>query len=167
MASDTPIGQGSIGLSYAPSDSRTRVMLRFALSLVVIGFASGIVLADEPKGPADLIIHHAKVVTVDAKFTVAEAVAVKDGRIVAVGDDDVILKLRGPDTRVIDAQQQTVMPGLYDSHTHPVGAATSELADPLPVLRSLKDVFEYIKKKAAATPEGDWIVVRYEIGRAH
>jgi predicted amidohydrolase YtcJ len=130
-----------------------------SLPLVVVLVSAG--LADEAKGPADLIVHHAKVVTVDAKFTITEAVAVKGGRILAVGGDNEILKLRGPDTRVIDAHQQTVLPGLYDSHTHPVGAATSELAEPLPVLRSLRDVFDYIKKRAKDAPEGDWIVVRY------
>src|SRR4051812_2339524 len=72
---------------------------------------------------ADLIIHHAKVLTVDAKFTIAEAVAVKGDRILAVGEDADILKLRGPKTVVIDAQNRNVLPGLYDSHTHPVGAA--------------------------------------------
>ncbi len=53
------------------------------------------------------------------------------------------------------------MPGLYDSHVHPLDAATSEAAGPLPNLRSLKDVFTYIRKRAAVTPKGEWIVVRY------
>jgi predicted amidohydrolase YtcJ len=117
--------------------------------------------ADEPQGPADLIVHHGKVVTVDAKFRIASAVAVKDGRILAVGDDDDVLKLKGPKTRVIDATGRAVLPGLYDSHVHPLGAALSELRQPLPVLKSLKDVFAYIRQQAAKTPEGDWIVVRY------
>src|SRR5262249_10146714 len=47
------------------------------------------------------------------------------------------------------------------SHVHPLGAATSELAAPLPKLESLRDVEDYIRKQAAATPEGDWIVLRY------
>ena len=56
--------------------------------------------------PADLIVHKAKVVTVDAKFHIAEAVAVKDGRILAVGKNDDVLKWRGPKTRLIDAERQ-------------------------------------------------------------
>jgi predicted amidohydrolase YtcJ len=111
--------------------------------------------------PADLIVHNAKVVTVDAKFTVAPAIAVKNGEILAVGDDETILKRKGPKTLVIDAAGQMVLPGLYDSHVHPVGAALSELKAPLPVLKSLKDVFAYIRKQAETTPAGDWIVVRY------
>ena len=82
------------------------------------------------EGPADLIVHHAQVVTVDEKFTTAEAVAVKDGRIVAVGDDDAVLKWAGPKTRLIDADSHTVLPGLYDSHVHPLDAATSEIDAP-------------------------------------
>jgi predicted amidohydrolase YtcJ len=116
---------------------------------------------EDPKGPADLIVHHAKIVSVDAKFRIFEAIAVKDGRVLALGDDETIFKLSGKKTHVIDADGQTVLPGLYDSHVHPLMAATSELAAPIPYLRSLKDVFTYIKKQAAAKPEGDWIVVRF------
>jgi predicted amidohydrolase YtcJ len=116
---------------------------------------------EDPKGPADLIVHHAKIVSVDAKFRIFEAVAVKDGRVLALGDDDAIFKLAGKKTRTIDADGQTVLPGLYDSHVHPLMAATSELAAPLPNFRSLKQVFAYIKKQAAALAEGDWIVVRF------
>ena len=54
-----------------------------------------------------------------------------------------------------------MLPGLYDSHVHPVSAALSELRAPLPNLKSLPDVFAYIRKQAATTPRGEWIVVRY------
>jgi predicted amidohydrolase YtcJ len=114
-----------------------------------------------PAEPADLIYHHAKVLTVDAKFRIAEAIAVQGDRILAVGSDEEVLRHRGPKTKVVDAQGRTLLPGLYDSHTHPVGAATSELDGALPYLRTLDDVFAYIRKKAADTPEGDWIVLRY------
>jgi len=110
---------------------------------------------------ADLIIHNAKVLTVDAKFSIAEAVAVKDGRITKVGKNADILALKTDKTRVIDAGGKVVMPGLMDSHTHPLGSALSEWKEPLPALRSLDDVFAYIRKKAETTKEGDWIVVRY------
>src|SRR5437868_1635736 len=83
--------------------------------------------------PADLIVHNAKVVTADATFSVAEAVAVRGGRVAAVGTSADVLALRGSNTRVIDAGGKTVLPGLTDSHTHPVGAATSEAREPLPV----------------------------------
>jgi predicted amidohydrolase YtcJ len=111
--------------------------------------------------PADLVVHNAKVVTLDAKSSVAQAVAVRGGRVVAVGTDADILKFKGDGTRVIDAGGRTVMPGLYDSHTHPSGAALSEVGDPIPLLRSIVEVQDYIRKKAATIPEGRWIVIRY------
>jgi predicted amidohydrolase YtcJ len=118
--------------------------------------------ADPPaKGPADLIVHHAKIITVDDQSRIAEAVAVKDGRVLALGEDEDIFKLSGPKTKIIDADGHTVLPGLYDSHVHPVGAALSELHGPLPKLESLADVFAYLRKQAAATPPGDWIVLHY------
>jgi predicted amidohydrolase YtcJ len=116
---------------------------------------------DEEKSFADLIIHHGKVLTVDDNFRIVEAVAVKGDRILALGDDPEILKLKGPRTKLIDAQQRNVLPGLYDSHTHPVGAASSEIVETLPHLQSLADAFAYIRKKTADTPEGQWIVLRY------
>jgi predicted amidohydrolase YtcJ len=113
------------------------------------------------KGPADLVVHHAKVVTVDDKFSLAEALAIKDGRIIAVGEDEAVFKTAGPKTRTLDADGRMVLPGLYDSHVHPLSAALSELTAPLPSLKSLKDVFAYIRKQAETTPPGDWIIVRF------
>jgi predicted amidohydrolase YtcJ len=110
---------------------------------------------------ADLIVHRAKVVTVDASFSMAEALAVRDGKIVAVGTDAEVMKNKGPATKVIDAGGNMVLPGLMDSHVHPVGAAMSEWKEPLPDPRSLQEVFAVIRKRAETTPEGSWIVLRY------
>src|SRR5438128_11096223 len=104
------------------------------------------------KGGADLIIHHGKVLTVDDAFRIVEAVAVQGERILALGASKDILKLKGPNTKLIDAQGRNVLPGLYDSHTHPVGAASSEIVETLPHLRSLEDAFAYIRKKTVDTP---------------
>jgi predicted amidohydrolase YtcJ len=130
----------------------------FAAGLLLL--AAPLALA-QPGAPADLIVHNGKVLTVDPRFTVAEAVAVRGGKVAAVGTSADVLKLKGPKTRVIDARGHTVMPGLYDSHTHPASAAGSEVGDPIPDLRSLEEVFAFIKKRAASTPEGKWIVIRY------
>jgi predicted amidohydrolase YtcJ len=126
--------------------------LRALLLLLSAGCASA-----AGGGPADLIVHHAKVITVDARFSIREALAIKDGRIAAIGDDEEIFRWAGPGTRVIDAEGGAVLPGLYDSHVHLTMAAWSELGGPLPQLVSLKDAFEYIRRKAQTTPEGEWI----------
>jgi predicted amidohydrolase YtcJ len=129
--------------------------------LLLLNLRVEIVADEQPVEPADLILLHGKVLTVDNDFRVVQALAVKGERLVAVGSDKEIARYQGPKTTVLDAGGKTVLPGLYDSHVHPVGAATSELVEPLPELRSLEDVFTYIRKKTKETPEGNWIVLRY------
>src|SRR2546430_798673 len=68
--------------------------------------------------PADLILHHGKIVTVDSQFHVVDAVAIRGDRIVGVGTHSEIAKLAGPNTRQIDLKGKTVLPGLMDSHSH-------------------------------------------------
>src|ERR1044072_8604767 len=85
----------------------------------------------------DLVLHPGKIVTVDGQLTVAQAVAVKSGKIVAVGSDSAILQAeRGPRTEVIDLQGRTVLPGLVDAHVHALEAALSEFRGPIPALDS-------------------------------
>jgi predicted amidohydrolase YtcJ len=127
------------------------------LSLVAAVFLSAapLIAAD-----ADLILHSGKIVTVDSAFSIAEALAVKDGRVVAVGRTaDVLARERGPKTQVIDLKGQTVLPGLTDTHMHPLGAALSEHNTPFAVLRSFADIQSYIRQQAAKTPKGQWIQV--------
>ncbi len=108
---------------------------------------------------ADLILHHGKVVTVDDKFSIREAMAVEKGKILAVGSDEEILKLRGAGTRVLDLEGKTVLPGLIDSHAHPSDASMTEFDHSIPDMETLQDVLNYIKTRAAQLPEGEWIRV--------
>ncbi|MEK7406950.1 MAG: amidohydrolase, partial [Acidobacteriota bacterium] len=128
-------------------------MLRGAfLSLLAAGLAAG---AD-----ADLILHHGKIVTVDAKFSIRQAVAVKNGRITAVGESQAVLAAeRGPRTKLIDLAGRTVLPGLIDSHVHPLEGGLSEFREKLPPLDSYAAIQSYIRTQAAKTPKGEWIVV--------
>lgn len=109
---------------------------------------------------ADLILHNARVVTVDSKFSIREAVAVKGGRITSIGSSkEVLAAERGARTRVLDLRGKMVLPGLIDSHMHPLEAGLSELRRPLPRLDSIGAVQRYIRERAAASPKGEWIVV--------
>jgi len=109
---------------------------------------------------ADLILYHGKIVTVDAGFTVREAIAVRGERIIAVGSaNDVLAAERGARTRVIDLQGRTVLPGLIDSHLHALGAGLSEFRGKLPAFDSFEAIQAYIRREAVRVPKGQWIVV--------
>jgi predicted amidohydrolase YtcJ len=73
-----------------------------------------------PSAGADLIVYHAKITTQTAAQPKASALAVKAGRIYAVGNDDEILALKNANTRLIDADGRRLIPGLEDSHMHPL-----------------------------------------------
>jgi predicted amidohydrolase YtcJ len=134
----------------------------FLFPVIILALNIEIIPADEQGAQtADLVIHNAKVLTVDTNFSVAGAIAVKGDRILAVGSDKAVLKHVGATTKQIDAKGKTVMPGLYDSHTHPTGSAPSENDEEIPYLKSLDDVFSYIRKKTMDLEEGDWITLRF------
>jgi len=81
------------------------------ICVVATVFAAAPAAAQAP----DTILVNGKILTVDAQFPVAEAVAVRDGRILAVGTNDQVKRLIGPSTRAIDLQGKTVVPGFIDS----------------------------------------------------
>src|SRR5947209_6905196 len=79
---------------------------------------------------ADLILHNGKVVTVDKKFSIHQAIAIAGERILLVGSNDDVLKTKGEHTRLLDLGGKTVLPGLIDSHVHPNGACMTEFDHP-------------------------------------
>lgn len=110
--------------------------------------------------PADLIIHNGRILTVDADFSVRQAMAVRGGEIMATGTDAEILRAKGPDTRVVDLRGATVLPGLIDSHVHPIGAAMHEFDHPIPPMESIPQVLDYVRQRARVIPPGGWITIR-------
>lgn len=107
----------------------------------------------------DLIVHHGRIVTVDRAFSVQEAMAIEGNRIVELGSDQDLLKLKGPGTVVIDLQGHTVLPGLIDSHTHPESACMTEFDHAIPEMETIADVLQYIRQRAAALGPGKWVEV--------
>ena len=107
----------------------------------------------------ELILHHGRVVTVDARFRIAEAVAVEAGRIRAVGANAEVLALQGPETRLIDLGGQTLLPGLMDSHVHPAAAMT-EFDHEIPEMHTIADVLAYVRTRVQASQPGDLIALR-------
>jgi predicted amidohydrolase YtcJ len=111
---------------------------------------------------ADLVLRGATVLTVDAADTVAQAVAVRQGTIVAVGADADVAGMIGPDTRVLNLAGKTVVPGFIDAHTHNVHVGEfrysfEQLNTAAELNPCMSDVLEKVRRRAADTPPGTWI----------
>ncbi|HKS99583.1 MAG TPA: amidohydrolase [Rugosimonospora sp.] len=110
----------------------------------------------------DLVFTNGRVLTMDERFWVAEAVAVRRGRIVAVGGTGEVAALAGPGTRTVDLGGRTLLPGINDSHLH--GAAYGLARPPFaldlgyPTVRSIGDIVAAVREAASRTAPGEWIV---------
>jgi predicted amidohydrolase YtcJ len=133
------------------------LILSVFITSELLGCANAVSQSQTPQSP-DLILHHGKIVTVDKPFSIAQAIAVRDGRIVKVGSDADILATKGATTQLIDLAGKTVIPGLIDSHVHP-DAAMTEFDHAVPEMESVEDVLDYVKKRAAALGEGKWVEI--------
>ena len=109
---------------------------------------------------ADIVFVNGKVLTVDQQFSIQEALAIRDGRILSVGKSVDVRKLAGPQTRVIDLQQRTVIPGLIDSHLHGVRAALSFSTEVNWIgSSSLDDALGRMRQAARTMKPGAWLIV--------
>jgi predicted amidohydrolase YtcJ len=108
----------------------------------------------------DLILHNARIYTVDANRSTAEAIAVRGDRIARVGTNADVLALRGPSTRVIDAAGGTIVPGLQDAHGHFTGLGASMQSIDLRGTTSYEQVVSAVRQRAASARPGEWIVGR-------
>ena len=130
------------------------VMARYALLLALLAVTAWSCSPD-PAEPADLVALGGTVLTVDADFTVAEALAVRDGRILAVGSDTDIQALVGPDTQVLEIAGKTVVPGLADNHLH--GAGGGDGVD-LSRIRTMDELLGAITERAEVSGPGELVV---------
>jgi predicted amidohydrolase YtcJ len=110
--------------------------------------------------PADLVLKHANVYTVDEHNPHAQAIAVQGDRIVFVGSDTAVQRYVGPKTRVVDVQGATVVPGMTDSHYHFMGVGARELSFNLEGTKSLADLLARLRERVAAAKPGEWVVGR-------
>jgi predicted amidohydrolase YtcJ len=108
----------------------------------------------------DLILHNALITTLDSANPQAKAVAIQNGRFIAVGADSEVLKSRGPQTRVIDAARRRLIPGLNDSHLHLIrGGLNYNLELRWDGVPSLADALRMLKEQAKRTPPPQWVRV--------
>lgn len=108
--------------------------------------------------PADTIVRNGKIITVDAAFTIAQAVAIAGNRIIAVGPDDAMVAHQSAATRVIDLEGKAVVPGLIDGHAHMDREALRNVFPSLGRVRSIGDIQERIAELARGKQPGEWIV---------
>lgn len=124
----------------------------------VLALASLAAFSAPPQSPADLVLINGKIITVDPGDRVAEAVAVRGGRIVAVGTNAEVQALAGGRTQVVDLHGRTATPGLIDIHVHFTAAAslyTVELGDP--AITKIGDVLERVRADVARRKPGEWV----------
>ena len=119
---------------------RCQLFLGVSIVGLILGFASA---SDKPY--ADIIFWNGKIITVDQNFSLAEAIAIRNGEILAVGKNKDIFYLRDDSTRVIDLKGHAVIPGLIEGHAHPIDASQSERFEKIPDLHSITELLEWIK----------------------
>jgi len=133
-----------------------RVALGVVLALSFSLLLCGDVAKAQQAASADLILLNGKIITMDAKDSVVQAIAIHDGKILAVGTNESIRELASPKARVLDLRGLTVTPGLIDSHCH--FDETAVLYDLiLSDVKDISEVIELVRKKAAQLKPGDWI----------
>ena len=113
------------------------------------------------RGPADMVILNGKIITVDDRFSIVNAVAIRNGRVLAIGSPEHVSDFIDGDTYILDLAGKTMLPGIIDSHIHL--AVWSTTRPPLsldlsyPNVRSITDVVTLVKGRAAELPKGEWI----------
>jgi predicted amidohydrolase YtcJ len=133
---------------------------RIVTPLALLFAIAGLLCAQRPA--PDLILSNGKIITVDERFRIAQAVAIQGDRIVAVGTNQEIAQLAGTNTRRIDLMGRAVMPGLIDNHMHLLRAATTWLRElRFDGVDSRKQAIGLLRARVKAAGAGEWV---YNIG---
>jgi predicted amidohydrolase YtcJ len=127
--------------------------------LTTVGILTGLPSIEASTPTADLVLTNGKIITVDSKDSIAEAVVVKHGKILEVGSKEMALQYVGSGTKVVDLKGKATTPGLIDSHAHlPMfGQRENGWFVKLHGLQSKEEIMEKLVQKARKTPKGEWI----------
>ena len=106
----------------------------------------------------DKILVNGHIITVDKNFRIAEAIAIRDGRFIAIGSNKAIQSLADPNVEVIDLKGRTVVPGFIDGHAHMDREGLKFILPSLDGVRSIDDILEVIKQEVKNKKPGEWIV---------
>jgi predicted amidohydrolase YtcJ len=137
---------------------RRRRIATLIVSVVLVGSFPGHLVGQA--APADIVLFNGKIITVDANDRIAAAVAIRDGRIVAVGTDAEVRSHVGPATEQIDLAGRAVTPGLLDAHVHFQNGGVQRLFVldvSFPTVKSIEDVGRAVRTQAAKLADGAWV----------
>lgn len=138
--------------------TKTKRSVFLVILAALFPFCAGCSPEQPARKVADSIYYNGKIVTVDSASSIFEAVAVRGNRFLAVGTNEEINRLAGPQSRKVDLEGRTVIPGLIEAHAHPERASLSELDGPLPNPRTVEECLGWIREQAGIKPEGEWII---------
>ena len=137
-------------------------MIRRRKLVLVLAIAGAIAQIKAQQPAPDLILTNGKIITVDERFSIGQAVAIRDGRFVAVGTNQGVTALAGPRTRRIDLRGRAVIPGLIDNHMHLLRAATTWLREVrFDGIESRKQAVEMLRVRVKSAGPGEWV---YNLG---
>lgn len=104
------------------------------------------------------IYFNGKILTIDRKSSVQQAMCVEGDKFLSVGTNENVLKIANENTQKVDLFGKTVIPGINEGHAHPLMAGLSEMIEKIPNPRTIRELLEWIKFKASETPSGSWII---------
>jgi predicted amidohydrolase YtcJ len=129
----------------------------FTIFLLFIGVLGISGCKQQKAAPADMVLIHGKIYTVNPKEPWAQAMAVREGKILAVGSNKAIAEYQGPSTKAIDAKEHMVLPGFMDAHVHIMAGAAMLEQIALNDAKTVDDFKKMIKDYATAHPDKKWI----------
>ena len=142
---------------------RIRVSLAVVAAALIATVAGGVRLLSQQgpaPQPADLVLRNGRIVTLDATRPEAQAIAARNGAIVAVGSDAEVGRFVGPATQVIDLRGQFAMPGFIEGHGHFTGVGENKLNLDLMNTKSWEEIVHQVALAAEKAKPGEWIVGR-------
>lgn len=128
----------------------TILSLEMTVVLLVFGHSNPVAASE-----ADLILYNGKIVTIDSDFSIRQAIAIKGNKILQVGNNEDILRLKADKIEVLNLDGKTVLPGLIDSHVHATDACMTEFDHPIPQMDSIEDDLSYFRKRADVLEDGE------------
>lgn len=140
--------------SYLLRSGYIYFMIKFFIAIIAF-----FLISCNHKKPVDLIVHNATIYMVNSSFSIAEAMAIKDGKIIEIGSSDFILNSYSAKEK-IDAKGKNIYPGFIDAHAHFVGYAQSLFVADLYDTKNFDEVLDRLKTFAATHPDEKWILGR-------